>query len=341
MANVNCATVLNLIREAVSVSRKEITERSGLSWGGMTKIVNRLLEKEYIIEEKSEKSASGGRIPGLLRINTAKNHIIGLDINKTGLKATVMNLSGTIIKNYNAVAEAETKESFLSAILRFTESVFADFPESIIAVGVAMQGIVNYKRGISVRFPDIADWENVPIKDILEEAFGVQVFVEHDPDCLLYPHLSSEKKENIVLLRIDKSIGMAAAIGGKIIKGEGIFEIAHITAVPDGKLCQCGQRGCPEAYLGACMKNPTAENFRDLIVPLGSIVHNMACMFHAGRVIITGELTKYSALFAENLQAFLQNTSFSAALTFCDSADLAAPGAAQIAAALFVKQLTI
>ena len=50
MSKVNCSSVLNVIREAKEVSRKEISDITGLSWGGMTKIVNKLFEKGYIEE---------------------------------------------------------------------------------------------------------------------------------------------------------------------------------------------------------------------------------------------------------------------------------------------------
>ena len=94
---------------------------------------------------------------------------------------------------------------------------------------------MDYKNGISVKFPGISHWENVPVKSILEEKFGVSVYTEHDPDCLLYSFMEYETDENILLFRIDKSIGMAAAVGGRIIKGQGVLEIAHNTVIPNGK----------------------------------------------------------------------------------------------------------
>ena len=97
MANLNCSNILNIIQKNGAVSRKEIIELSGLSWGGMTKIVNKLLENGYIIEnEKEAASSSRGRTPTLLRINTGKNYIIGFDLNQMGLTAVVMNLTGEI-----------------------------------------------------------------------------------------------------------------------------------------------------------------------------------------------------------------------------------------------------
>ena len=45
MSKVNCSSVLNVIRESKEISRKEISDITGLSWGGMTKIVNNYLKK--------------------------------------------------------------------------------------------------------------------------------------------------------------------------------------------------------------------------------------------------------------------------------------------------------
>ena len=68
MSKVNCSSVLNVIREAKEVSRKEISDITGLSWGGMTKIVNKLFEKGYIEEGKSAVSTGVGRTPGVITI---------------------------------------------------------------------------------------------------------------------------------------------------------------------------------------------------------------------------------------------------------------------------------
>ena len=85
MSNANCACVLDLIRRRGEISRKEISQVTHLSWGGMTKIVNKLFENGYIVEEKSEKQTGYGRIPNVIQINKKQNFVIGLDVNRMGL----------------------------------------------------------------------------------------------------------------------------------------------------------------------------------------------------------------------------------------------------------------
>jgi len=333
MTNTNCSNVLNIIQKNGSVSRKNITELTGLSWGGMTKIVNKLLEYEYITEEKQSPTSKSGRIPSLIRINNARNFVIGLDINKTGLKAVVMNLSGEILKKYSSSVLSDNKEKILDEIISFTKDIFSDFkPGFIIAIGVAMQGIVDSKNGVSVKFPDIKEWSDVPIKEILSEHFNINVFVEHDPDCLLYPHIEN-KRENIILLRIDKSIGMAASVKGKILKDSGILEIAHNIVIPNGKKCTCGLSGCLEAYISPCLKNnnPDTEAIYEFIKPLSITIKNLTNIFNADKVILTGDLINHKKIFEENLLKVLKNLNCLSEIIFSSDEEYAVLGASLIA----------
>ncbi|MDY5229589.1 MAG: ROK family transcriptional regulator [Eubacteriales bacterium] len=344
MVNVNCSNVLDIIQKNEPVSRKEITQLSGLSWGGMTKIVNKLLENGYITEKKAKSASASGRIPSVLRVNTEKNFVIGLDINKTGLNATVMDLTGKSLKSFSANVSAKTREGFIAEITAFVSEIFAVFgTNNIISIGVAMQGTVDCNQGISVRFPDIKDWSNVPIREILENRFNVKAFIEHDPDCLLYPHLDYRKAENTILLRIDKSIGMAVAIGGKVLKGIGILEIAHNTIVPNGKKCTCGATGCLEAYVYPCIEKGriNSEAINDLITPLCITIKNMTNIFNADRVILTGALMEYCNEFSGQITSCLKNLKCTAYVEFTNISDYAIRGAALIAINKTITSLII
>ena len=344
MVNANCATVLDIIQKKGTVSRKEITEISELSWGGMTKIVNKLLEKSYIIETKSDKGTTSGRTPCVLSVNTAKNFIIGLDINLTGLNAVVINMAGTVLKQISAPAPPQKYDEFLSGIIDFISKIFNQFEEnSILSIGIAMQGTVDHKNGISVKFPDIENWENVPLKYILEKTFKINVFVEHDPDCLLFPHLKYDKKENIVLLRLDKSIGMAVALYGKTVNGEGIFEIAHNIVIPDGKPCSCGQRGCLQAYISPCMdgNNVNENETKNLITPLAITIKNLSNILCSDHVILTGALMKQKHLFKQQLNCRLKELACHIPVEFSEIEGCAERGAALIALNKSINSLII
>lgn len=345
MSNANCACVLNLIRQHGELSRKEISDITSLSWGGMTKIVNKLFENEYIVEDKSEKQSGQGRIPNVIRINRNRNFVIGLDINRMGFNAYVMNLAGEILREYLEEGAFDNKHNLLEAILSFLRRIIEEYQSyHILAIGVAMQGILDVENGVSVWFPDCKDWENIPIRDILEDSFKIPVFVEHDPDCILHS-VMQEGRENTLLMRIDSSIGMAVSVGGRILKGNGLLEIAHQIVIPEGKLCRCGKRGCLEAYVGPCFvkKKLQATAIEEMIHPLAVCIRNMCHLFNSKKIILTGNLMKYHDMFDQSLlnvlYSYCDNKDIS--VIFIDESNRAVYGAAMIAVCGAIEQIKI
>ena len=279
-----------------------------------------------------------------MSINTEKNFIIGFDLNQTGLTAVVMNLAGEITDRFSAPASFSSRGELEEKTVCFLSEIFKKYePDSIIAVGVAMQGIVDNKNGICERsFPGIKS-EIIPIKEILEENFKVKVFVEHDPDCILYSHLDKEEKENAVLLRIDKGIGMAVSIAGKIIKGRGIFEIEHNCVIPDGIQCSCGAKGCLRAYLRNCFDENKIipDKLSEFAFPLAVTLKNLSNIFNADRIIITGELVEKKEYFEKEIAQFSEKYNNKAKIEYAPLSDFAVRGAGLIAIKKTIASLEI
>lgn len=337
MSQVNCSSVLRVIQDFGEVSRKQISEITGLSWGGMTKIVNKLFEHGYIVEEKNTAPGGTGRIPGMLSICQDKHFVAGVDINKTGLSAYVTDLSGRLKQKYFEENIFEDKEELLQNIINFFRKIFQEFDDNRIdAAGIAMQGGIDAESGISVSFPGCKNWKDVPIIHILKEQFHTRFYLEHDPDCMLCSELEHADMGNQLLFRIDQSIGMAASLNGNILRGKGILEVAHSIVIPGGKPCKCGKSGCLEAYIEPCIQNGQIDEqaVEEMIYPLAVTVHNMTCIFNADTIILTGNLMKFSSLFENKLLMELENMQREKTIEvrFQDDTKSAVRGAALIAA---------
>lgn len=346
MSNVNCSSVLRVIKNYGGLSRRQIADITGLSWGGMTKIVNKLFEHGYLVEEKGEASAGNGRIPGVISMNAKRHFVLGLDMNKTGLSAWVTDLSGNIKKEYFSQNHFGDREGCLENVFHFLDRIIEDFgKDGIEAIGVAMQGEVDEENGISIRFPGCGDWRNVPVADWIRERFGVEAYLAHDPDCMLFSELRHADGGNQILLRIDRSVGMAVSLQGNILHGRGLLEIAHSIVVPGGKPCACGLSGCLEAYVAPCIREegPDTEAMKEMVLPLALTVYNMAGLFHADRVVLTGDLVKYQEVFKEQLLSELKKlmADQEVELTFISDTGLAVRGAALFAAERVIDSIKV
>ncbi len=230
----NILEVLSLIRKEKSITRKEIQNLMGLSWGGVSQIVSRLLELSYVVEEKSIDSVSSGRKPGCIEINAADNYIIGIDVNMSGLYAVVINLKNEIIYEEAKTPDITDKDSFLLSLYELLDSVTEKYRKNtILAIGVAMQGEVDTEAGIS-RGLAVKDWNNIALGDLLTERYGVPSYIAHDPDCILSA-ATRENKEDALLVRADKGLGMAVIRNGNLIVGSGMHEIGRCKVMSGGK----------------------------------------------------------------------------------------------------------
>ncbi|MBQ7983176.1 MAG: ROK family protein [Clostridia bacterium] len=248
MRQANALDVLSLIREHPGITRRQITSLTDFSWGAVSGITAQLLEERYIIEEKRE-STGAGRTPLGLAVNGSEHFVLGLDVNSSGFGGVVINLKNEIVTEIARPADFSDAKSLLAAITEFAlETKRAAGDHSLLCVGVAMQGFVDEKHGLSVSLPQCPGWKNVPLAEHLAAALGLPVTLEHDPNCLLYAWSRQAEHDDAILLRVDNGIGMSVMLGGRILSRPGMFEIGHQPAVRDGILCTCGRSGCLEAY---------------------------------------------------------------------------------------------
>ena len=300
MRRVNCANMLELIRTCGPMTRRQIEAATGLSWGGVTNVVNRLISAGYVVERKASPGASGGRTPGALEVNGGDYWTLGLDVNDTGLSACLLNLKGEMIAEFAAQADFSHPDALLAGIYALIERILAQYASrKILAISISMQGEVDGRTGLSIRLPQCPGWENVPLKAIMEDRFGLETIIAHDPDCMLNFYLSRSEEQNVVLLRLDRSVGMAAALHGKILYGSGMWEAAHMIVEPDGPLCRCGRRGCLETYVKACGMGGEVSRtaLRQLARPLASAVVTLVRLLRPETLILCGELMKYQEHF--------------------------------------------
>ncbi|MBQ2614200.1 MAG: ROK family protein [Clostridia bacterium] len=360
MKQANAADIFALIRKSRRITRKEIEAKTGFSWGAVSTIASLLIEKNYIRELKCEQPKGAGRAPSYLEVNTTDHFVLGVDINISGFKSVLVNLQNEIVGNNFYKATYSDKDSLLSEIIKFIkETMTLADSKNIIGIGVAMQGLVDAKNGISVSIPHCKDWSNVPLSYIISKEFDLPVFIEHDPDCILYAVSTEQIYKNAILLRVDKGIGMSVLSGGKIFGKPGMFEIGHTIAVPNGMLCSCGKQGCLEAYasmsgmatLAGCRfdelvqkvksgDKKSQEIFYDMAKYLAVALLNASHMLCISRIVLCGDMWQYKDLFYDAFLNSLKEIDSKNSLEFSFiDVENAATGAALIAIEHAIKYI--
>ncbi len=240
------------LRKAGTLSRRDLEELTGLSWGSVSFISNDLLKKGLIVAKKE--AVSTGRPPDVLAVNPYTHLSLGIDINSIGLSFNVVNLVGESLFSAFFPLESNKKEYLLSLLENEAKTIVDRYHP--VGINIAMQGKVDRQNGISVRTGFFENWNNIHLTEFFEERFQIPTRLYHDPEALLAFHRESDPRlkdsRDGVVIRVDDGIGMAQMIDGRLFEtpNDSSCELGHTISVPNGRPCACGKRGCLETYSG-------------------------------------------------------------------------------------------
>jgi glucokinase len=183
---------------------------------------------------------------------------IGVDLGGTNLRAAAMDPSGKILEkiaistNLQAGRDAVIHD-IVSAIRQLRDRLGRD---SLVGVGIGVPGFIVIERGMILGSHNMPGFENYPARDEISRLLGSPVILENDANAAALGEkwLGAGREVNdLVLLTLGTGIGGGIISGGKVLHGYlGMAgELGHITIIPSGNVCACGNNGCLEKHASA------------------------------------------------------------------------------------------
>jgi len=196
--------------------------------------------------------------------------VIGIDIGGTKILGGIVEEDGTLLKVKRVDTQAQKgKETILANLFRLIDDLIAE--GSIDGIGVGSAGRIDHKRGVVVYATDnLPGWTGLALKDVLEDRYGVEVAVDNDVNAAVLGEMwlgAGRNYRNILMMTIGTGVGGAVVADGKLIRGSSwsAGEIGHMILYPEGKQCNCGQKGCLEQYIsGTALYRRYNELSKDL-----------------------------------------------------------------------------
>ncbi|MFC5914893.1 ROK family transcriptional regulator [Streptomyces pulveraceus] len=308
----NAALVLDLLRVAGArgISRLELAERTGLTPQAVSKITARL-RTEGLVAGAGHRASTGGKPRTVLRLVPDAGYAVGLHLDRDGLTAVLVDLSGavagtriapldlgapadevlaaaadavTAVRNGGAVAAVGEGGGALA--VRNGGAGQGDRP--VLGVGVAVPGPLDHRGGVLHRVTGFPQWDGYPLRDALAVRTGLPVVVDKDTNAAaLGLALRAEGGGDFAYLHLGTGLGAGLVLGGALHRGArtGAGEFGHQTVQLDGPVCGCGGRGCIEALcLAAVARGDAAEAAR----VLGTGAANLVGLLDIDRVVLGG-----------------------------------------------------
>lgn len=252
--DINRSLVINEIRLNETISRTDISKNLNLGLSTVTNIIDEL-EQQNLIYEIGEADSTGGRKPILIKFNNNYGYIIGIKIEENNLLLALTDLKGDISYRVKvSFKKGSSSEIVLNILIENILDLIKRIPsnKNLLGIGIAVSGLVDQKKGLLI-YSGMLNWDNVNIREILKNKFDVPIYVDNDVNVYSMAELWHGKGiqlSNFIVISYGSGIGSGIVINKKLYTGQfgGAGEIGHMVLVAGGRQCECGQRGCLEAY---------------------------------------------------------------------------------------------
>ncbi|KOO03942.1 DNA-binding transcriptional regulator NagC [Vibrio nereis] len=248
----NSAAVYRLIDQQGPISRIQVADVSQLAPASVTKITRQLLERG-LIKEVAQQASTGGRRAISLTTEIEPFHSIAVRIGRDYIQFSLYNLGAEeLASDYTEffyTTQEELVEGLLSHLKQFI-STNHSIINQLIAIGIALPGLVNPETGVVEYMPNISI-DKLSLAELVKNTFHVECFVGNDVRGMaLAEHYfgASRDCQDSILVSVHRGTGAGIIVNGQVFLGHNrnVGEIGHIQIDPLGEQCQCGNFGCLE-----------------------------------------------------------------------------------------------
>jgi len=205
------------------MSRRDLVDRTGLSGGAVTTVVQELLLEE-LVQEGEARESSGGRKPVPLSINYGARLSVGIKLMEAGIMASLTDLSSQVLQQTERNLSDTSPDTVADYIADAVETLVPQTSAErnlLIGVGLAMPGFIDVQRGVVVSSHRLG-WLDVPIASMISSQIGRPVWVDNDVNAYAIAQNLfglANKAHSVLTVILGTGIGAAMIIDGKIFRG--------------------------------------------------------------------------------------------------------------------------
>lgn len=238
--------VLAAIRRREQTTRTELAAACGLSKAQVSDIVAALLS-DGIVREVGTKQEGRGRSRIVLELNATAHLVLGAQLDDERCVAILADLQARPQVVETVGITGGRPEDFVAALTTAVERLRAQTATPILGLGVGTPGSLDL-AGRIIRLSVPHGWRDIPIADLIEARIALPIRVANRAKVAVlgeHWHGRAQGIQDVSYVFVGNGIIAGLLIDGKLYFGAGgAGELGHVTVVPDGPVCGCGNRGC-------------------------------------------------------------------------------------------------
>lgn len=189
-------------------------------------------------------------------MNSKKRYAVGIDLGGTFIKFALVSDSGEVIFTSKlAIGSSSTRDDILETIRKAIDmsmEVASHKSLPVSGIGIGSPGVCC--DGVVVGGADnLNGWVDVHLSEMFSSKFNLPVLIDNDANVMGLGEAvfgAARNCTDVIFLTVGTGIGGAIVADGKLYggyKNRGT-EMGHVTIDHKGIACNCGGRGCLEAY---------------------------------------------------------------------------------------------
>ena len=187
----------------------------------------------------------------------AKSYNICLDVGGTKVLGAIFNEKDEIIYRLKKRSKsggdgsADVEKVIVSVVEEMIKKSGIE-RDKLNAIASCAPGVIDQDRGVVLFTPNLP-WRDYDMAASMRSKFGVPFYVGNDVNLGVlgeYHFGAGRGYKNIVGFFVGTGMGGGLVLNGSLFTGNQFkaAEYGHMVLDPEGPLCNCGQRGCLEAF---------------------------------------------------------------------------------------------
>jgi glucokinase len=221
VTDINEFLVRDAIREAGEVTRRDLSEKLGLSAASVSRIVRRLVEAGTVSQEASA-STGPGRSSDIIRFNHRSGSVIAVDLGGTKCHGVLADLGAeTLAEDFRATRADGTPAETLLATIDMLREQARGLGVEVRAVVVGIPAVPDPDTGLVGSGPNV-DWVDYDLIGLLRRHLPEPFRVENDVTLAAIGQAwrgEGRAADGFVTLSLGTGIGAAAFANGAVLRG--------------------------------------------------------------------------------------------------------------------------
>ena len=187
----------------------------------------------------------------------SESYNICLDVGGTKVLGAIFNEKKEIVYRLKKKSkeQGDSTQNVEKVIISVVEEMIEESgikKKDIHAISSSAPGVIDQNTGVVLFTPNLP-WRNYDIRSSMEKKFGIPFYIGNDVNLGVlgeYKYGVARGYKNVVGFFVGTGMGGGLILNGELYTGNKFkgAEYGHMILDPEGPLCNCGQRGCLEAF---------------------------------------------------------------------------------------------